>query len=307
MSATRAVAFGLQLDADFPLPGTREQSDPGLPELSIELAGSERLEQLWNAAGASTEWEGVLGDGRELRVQLGDGGARLFGYGDRARFHLDAAMGRLTCIPAEPGLDWQRTLLGKVLPAISVMRGYEALHAASVRGPEGAVAITAPSGMGKSTLALELMARGWPLLADDVLALSALPRGVLAHPGIAQMNVTGEQLRAGLHTIGVLGGERWVAVEDAAESACRLAAVVLLGRGEGKPLRCERLRTPIVPLVPYMLGIAAEPERRAARFRLFAELAAGSRVFRLSAGPADPPAALADELQAALRAPGAGR
>ena len=65
-------------------------------------------------------------------------------------------MSRLDCAPCDSGLDWQRALISKVIPSISVMLGYEALHAATVESPQGVVAIMAPSGAGKSTLALEL-------------------------------------------------------------------------------------------------------------------------------------------------------
>ena len=102
---------------------------------------------------------------------------------------LDPGMRRLDCAPVQPGLAWQRALVTEVLPAISVMRGDEALHAAAVDSPDGVVAIMAPSGAGKSTLAVELLRRGRPLFADDVLILEQIEGAVRAHPGSPHMNL----------------------------------------------------------------------------------------------------------------------
>src|SRR5207245_620438 len=102
----------------------------------------------------------------------------------------DADGGRLGCAPRDVTmLDWQRVLLSRVLPNVSLARGREALHASAVETPLGILAVAAPSGTGKSTLAGELMNRGWPLFADDVLVLSRGSGGVEAHPASPHMNV----------------------------------------------------------------------------------------------------------------------
>jgi hypothetical protein len=247
-----------------------------------------------------------LGDGEELVIERSGAGERLFSYGRRACFHLDGALGELTCAPAHPGLDWLRTLLAKVLPAVSVMRGYEALHAAAVRGPHGAIALAGPSGIGKTTLAMTLMARGMPLVCDDVLAMSRSGAGVIAHPGTAHVNVAQSPVGPvpGAATIGVLAGERWATVGPLSEQACPLAAVVLLQRAERLPLNVRRLPASPLALSPYVLGIAPDESRRASRFALYAELAANVPLFQLTASPSDGPEALADEIQAALDEPG---
>ncbi|PVE22206.1 hypothetical protein DC522_22655 [Microvirga sp. KLBC 81] len=65
-----------------------------------------------------------------------------------------------------------------------------AIHAAGLRSPAGVVLLTGSSGSGKSTLAAILNARGWPLVADDVVlirngcsAVSGLPLAYAAKPG----------------------------------------------------------------------------------------------------------------------------
>ena len=237
---TRYVAFGLDLRASFPLPGmapgdVQENEVDDLPSLELELTSPEELKQAWSGSDAPPQWRGRLGDGLDLAIERGAAGDLLFSYGDRApsdgdraRFRLHPGMRRLDCAPSRPGLDWQRALISKVLPSISVMRGYEALHAAAVDSPEGVVAIMAPSGSGKSTLAIELLRRGWPLFADDVLILEQTEGAVRAHPGTPHMNLA-QSLPVAIDpqtlgaTLGILAGERWLAAHTTTHTLARCA------------------------------------------------------------------------------------
>ena len=58
-----------------------------------------------------------------------------------------------------------------VLPLVLQVRGTEVLHASAVRSPRGVVAFCAESGIGKSTLAAALGRRGYPVWADDAIAV----------------------------------------------------------------------------------------------------------------------------------------
>jgi hypothetical protein len=158
---TTYVAYGLQLRSSFPLPGMTPSVAEMLPSLALGLATPEELDTAWSGPDGPPVWRGRLGDGCDLTIEQGRAGDLLFAYGDRARFRLDATKTTLDCAPSQDGLHWQQALIGKVLPSISVMRGYEALHAGVVDSPEGVVAIAGPSGSGKSTLAIELLRRGW--------------------------------------------------------------------------------------------------------------------------------------------------
>jgi hypothetical protein len=303
MSACRTVAFGLQLDSAFPLPGMEPRVVEGLPSLRIELAAPQRLKQRWSRSAATPEWTGRLGDGEQLRIERNSAGERLFSYGERARFLLDSAGEVLSCAPSHAGLAWQRTLLGKVLPAVSVMRGYEALHAAAVECPEGAVAIAAPSGAGKSTLTLELINRGWALLSDDVLVLSPAPTGVRAHPGTPHLTVASGSSPAvprRAQTIGVLGGERWMSVHGACERTRPVHAVVQLVHDPAGVPALELLDGNPLRLAPFMLGVGADRTRRESRFALYAALAGRALLMLLRRGAGTSPGVLADMLENAL-------
>lgn len=300
------AAYGLQLVSSFPLPGLRPvPACDDLPSLALSLLEPAELTAVWSHASEPAEWRGRQGDGRELSIERGVAGDVLFSYGDVARFRLDPAMGQLDCAPGTACFDWMRVLIGKVIPSISVMRGYEALHAAAVGSPLGVVAIMAPSGSGKSTLALELVRRGWPLFTDDVLALSRSDGTVSAHPGTAHMNVAlqhpddtdGETLG---ETLAILAGERWLAVRSVAMHKRPIRLLCVLERGLDRELAVESLQPNPLSLAPYMLGLSAERVRRLARFELYADLTASVTLVRLTGGFEHRPSQLADRVEQAL-------
>jgi hypothetical protein len=305
MIETQYVAYGLALRSSFPLPGMVPVVARGLPVLELELITPEQLELAWSGPDGPPLWRGRLGDGSDLEIEAGTAGDLLFSNGERARFRLDAAKQALICAPRDPGLDWQRTLVTKVLSSISVMRGYEALHASAVGAPSGVVAIAAPSGMGKTTLALELMQRGWPLVSDDVLALAGTPQGVLAYPGTPHMNLAESSLE-GLEpweigaTLALLAGERWLAAHDTAREPGPVRAICLLERGPDLALDLHVLPPSPLPLAPYVLGLTGDVERERRRFELYADLIGSTMLMRVTSDMSARPADLADLIEGAL-------
>jgi hypothetical protein len=307
---TTYVAYGLQLHCSFELPGMSARSEATLPAVSIERVSPPELDGTWSGSIGAAEWRGVLGDGCPLTIERGVGGDLLFTYADRARFHLDAARLTLRCAPAEEGLNWQQVLLGRILPNVGLERGYEALHASAVESPEGVVAVLAPSGMGKTTLATELMRRGWPLFADDVLVLSADTGGLRAYPGAPLMNIaphdTGDEAQDALgRTLAVLAGERWMVAENVSESECPVRMVCLFERAPGLTLEARSLLPNPLPLSPYMLGLPGDSERERSRFSLFADLVDCAELVKVTCSTEDSPAELADLLASMLHSPAA--
>jgi hypothetical protein len=294
----RCCAFGLELDASFPLIGVGTAGGPNLPLLSLELVDQAELERRWSGGALEPDWVGLLGDGRELRLERGLEGDRLFSYGERARFHLTADETTLCCTPLGEGLAWQRTLLSKVIPTVAVLRGYEAIHASALETPYGAIALLAPSGSGKTTLALELLARGCKLICDDVLVLSEDEDGVLAHPATPHMNLESEAARVAaggglIELLASFGDEEWVSVRQGATEALPLSAVFLLARRPRGSSELHILAPSPLRLAPYMLGVRADSARRRDRFGLYGTLASQAALFELGFGSKSSPQELA--------------
>ncbi|MHB8242946.1 MAG: hypothetical protein ACYDHN_13275 [Solirubrobacteraceae bacterium] len=305
--ATHYAAYGLHLACSFPLPGTQAigPADSELPTLTLDLLEPAELDRVWSGPSGPPEWRGRLGDGLDLTIEHGSAGDLLFAYGDRARFRLHADMERLDCAPEHPGLDWQRALISKVLPAIGVMRGYEALHAAAVDSPEGVVAIMAPSGSGKSTLAIELLGRGWPLFADDVLILEDDAGTVRAHPGTPHMNLAEHSPGATDpqslgDSLGILAGERWLAAAHTTTHTRPVRMLCMLERGAGLANETRSLGFSPLPLAPYMLGLQSDARRQRDRFTLYADMIEATPLVRMTADLEQPPRQLADLLEDAL-------
>jgi len=303
----RYIAHGLQVISPFALPGMSERSDPSLPALELDLSTRPSVHEAWNTRGGRRIWEGRLGDGETLLVSATADGRYLFAFGERALFGLDCEHERLACAPSEPGIAWQRVLLTKVLANIAMLRGYEALHASAVRSPHGAVLVLAPSGTGKTALALALARGGWPLISDDILVLGRGAGGVQAHPGTPHLNLDRPSRHARLdrevaRLLGVLGGELWLAAHSPAGEPSPPAALCLLQRAGAGPIRIEPLEANPLTLAPYMLGLADGAARERERFELYCELTASASVLRIRAGAAHTPAMIAERLRRHLGA-----
>jgi len=326
---TSYLAYGMQLRCSFALPGMTPQEADGLPELSLRMATPTDVSRLWSGP-REPAWRGRLGDGLELTLERGGGGDVLFSYGDRARFLLRAQSGMLPqsgtllCAPAhggapaqevaapaqghasaQEGLDWQRVLCTKVLAAISVILGYEALHAGVVASPSGVVALAGSSGAGKSTLVLELLKRGWQLFADDALIIESVEGEVRAHPGTPHMNLDVD-LPDGIdpqmlgQTLGVLAGERWLAAHASVGDPRPVRMVCQLERRLGFRLETAWLPANALLLAPFRLGLQGDRERERRRFDVYADLMKSARLMRLTAGLEHSPAQIAQALERAL-------
>ena len=82
----------------------------------------------------------------------------------------------IECAPPRAKAGRWRLLIGQGLPIAAALRGLEVLHSSAVVS-RPAVAFVAPSGTGKTSLALEFVIGGARLLADDVVVLEATDTG----------------------------------------------------------------------------------------------------------------------------------
>ena len=118
-----------------------------------------------------------------------------------ARFAIAEGGARILCgggegLPAG-AIDGvlRRLLVSQVLPWAWSLQGKAVLHAGAVILPEGAVAFTAPSGRGKSTLTGAFGRDGIPVLADDALLLEESGADeLLAFPGYPRLRLLPDSL-----------------------------------------------------------------------------------------------------------------
>jgi hypothetical protein len=80
-------------------------------------------------------------------------------------------------------------LLGQVLSFSLLSLGTEPLHGTTVVVGGGAVALLGDCGYGKSTLGAALLARGFPILTDDLVALEKSDIGWMVQPGIPRIKL----------------------------------------------------------------------------------------------------------------------
>lgn len=290
-------AHGMDIACDFRLPGLSmdDGSDTAeAPKLTIHMC---REAEFWQQAGrpaGAPQWSGLQGDGTTLSLWHDANGDALFAYGEKTWFQLHSQMSRLNCLVRDTGSGWKRVLLGKVIPAASVLRGFEALHAAAVDSPWGVVGILAPSGIGKSTLASALIARGWRLFADDQLTLSRQGETLLAHRGTGHANLAPTlDTTMPRRVLASIGGEDWSVLPLSPSRARSVRLLCLLERSQGLTQGCVEIAGSPLPLSPYILGLNEGPERMRRRFLLYAQLTSEVPVVRLTASPADSPDELA--------------
>jgi hypothetical protein len=215
-------SFGLDVFAPEPIVGVPEAgTGSGIGATRIRFVSTSAVDDVWAAS-----------DARRLYSV----GYRIWApYHGR---HLVSTDGTsvLSARPRRAGWWWQRLVLAQVLPIAASAQGVDLLHASAVVLESKAIAITATSGTGKTTLAAHLLDAGAELLADDVLALELNRNGVLAHPGVALVNIDPAQ-RSQLGPRGAQAlaatagtGDKLYVLADLAGSSKPLGAVYFLRR-----------------------------------------------------------------------------
>ena len=236
----RHYGFGLDLVSDIRL--------PQLPPARDAHGARARLTELERADAAGWRYprDEILVDRRKTdgRLMIGvdhrdDRGYRVWAP-EHGRYLVSDDGERIrAAVASASAWKWQRLLFAQVLPLAAALRGLEVFHASAVAFDDRAFAFSATSGTGKTSTALNLLARGARLVTDDVLAVSLHGDEILAHPGAGVVSVAAADLgglnhggRAGLGR--VLGGYEKLQVQvRPVDRPLPLAALYTLERGNG--------------------------------------------------------------------------
>jgi hypothetical protein len=97
-------------------------------------------------------------------------------------------------LPELAGDQWQRLFFAQVVPLAAAAHGLDLLHASAVEMEGRAVAFTGASGIGKTSLTAQLVARGFGFVTDDVLAVETGGPTLVAYSGPALLHLDPAEL-----------------------------------------------------------------------------------------------------------------
>jgi len=288
-------AFGLELEGTFRAPGLLEgegEAGDGPRRTAIEVVSARVLDAGWPGTEAIRLYE----------LRDTEGGVRLtidehlaLGYRLHApaygRYVLSRDGGVVRCAPSRTAAwRWQSFLVGQLLPAAAVLRGLEILHASAVVIAGRAVVLTGRSQAGKSSVAINLLRRGTPFLADDVVALEPTESDVLAHPGPALASVRRSEADAiGTQELGRLGPTIGRDDHEVRLKIHRSSAPVPLGvlyalerGGEAVEMAFEPASDPRLLLGNRFSSFIAGPERLTRQLDVYAHVTRTTAMFRVA-------------------------
>lgn len=173
------AAYGLAIQSVLPLPELPEAVSP--PDVTIRYGPCGD----WGAECAAVDYAQAVHED----------GARLFWKGTGAFL---VRQGREVVVDPAPGADLslvRAALLGPVLAALLHQRRFLVLHASGVALPGGAAAFLADAGEGKSTTAAAFYREGYPVVADDLMAVRGTS-GATVEIGYPQLRLCADVLEA---------------------------------------------------------------------------------------------------------------
>jgi hypothetical protein len=289
-------AYGLAVQTDIDLPGLH--STPPSPRpyaVTLRAAPADELPSPLDEPRYLRNLQSY--DDAAFAMLESPEGDVLFAYGRTTLFHLSADRATLRYAVGSPReAAWQRVLLDTVLWTVSLLDGFELLHAGAVIAEHGLIALVARTGGGKSTLAAEFLRRGATLFADDIVALQETADGLLAYPGPPLMNLPDalDPAQVGATVVAEFDDERWVAFERDSVGPTALGAVVLINRGAGETARCVSTEGTSLELLPHAITLPHLSDRARRRFEIFSSVSATVPVLSLHADAAVSASELAD-------------
>ncbi len=188
----RIAAFGLEVRAAWPLPGSslpNGRSAPVQADTSVRLLDGKAVDAAWALPGERI-FEPTYPDGvTRFTIDRTADGYRLW-FSEFGRYLVSGNGREISCETAgAPRAHQERFLFAQALPLAAVLHGFAVLHASAVAGDRGIVAFVGSSGAGKTTVASRLVLHGAGFVTDDVLALQTGSDVPLAHAGPSFMAI----------------------------------------------------------------------------------------------------------------------
>ena len=195
----RGRAFGIELAAQLPVPGIPEENGTSSNRVTtVSLVSVTELERQWRASPVESIIDRRFADGRlMMSVDRADRvGYRIWAPRHGRHIVSDDGTALYSVLPRVAVWRWQRLLFAQVLPLAAALQGLPLVHASAVALEGRALALVAPSGTGKTSVAAHLVGGGATLLTDDALAVEAVPGGLLAHPGAGMVSIDEAEFQA---------------------------------------------------------------------------------------------------------------
>ena len=248
--------YGLRLRSDLPLP-VASVIDDGEVDLIVRHLNAIPRPVAPPPPFTTVDWQQVE-QGWLLRYHTHTDEVLEFAY------NPDASRLEIRCTMPEMTDDITALFLGAGLASALHLRGIPILHAAAVVVEGRAILVAGMSGAGKSTLTAALVARGVPLLAEDLAVLTSGEEDLSVQAGYPRLRLCPDAAsvvgRAASDLPRVFNAfvpddKRWVHAADLPggfrATPALLGGIYLLG-----PRSDERSAAEIVPLSLHRAGLA---------------------------------------------------
>ncbi len=304
---TAQHAFGLELTGDLAIAGASSAPiSPNGHRCALDVLPRAEVDRDVRGRSSQRLREERRPDGRPwFTIDEVDGaGFRLWATGHGCYVIRPDGSRVLAAPPKAPVWRWQRLVIAQVLPLTALIQGLEVLHSSAVVVDGAAFAVIGPSGVGKTSTAVQLVRRGLHLLTDDVLAVEARDGDVYAYPGAGPTRVHHHEWRAiplderrGMGEVVARSDKTHLAL-SLHPNGVPLRGVYYLQRSDGESLQIEE-RSPPDPfrlLGSTFIHYYRPPRRLRRQLEMCERLAARARMFDVSVVPGFDSAAVASRL-----------
>lgn len=266
---------GLAIASDLALPEWQDFARGGGGDVAIVVSDAE--------APACNEADGTIVEGNLIRFAIDDVGVWEIQGGQTIRIfpHADAQDRELRLFT-----------LGSAWGALGYQRGLAMWHGSVVESHGEAILFCGDAGMGKSTMAAAMLAKGWSLVSDDLSRIDAAVEGPCVYPASTRIKLWRNAIEA-------LGWEDRVIqrdhfrddkfhldapTNDAGEGPLPLAAIFVLADGEQidiERLEGHRAVTAVLAATVYRPEMLEAMDGWVRQAHVAAQVVAGTPVYIL--------------------------